>query len=47
MRIMDCFAMAILGVYLPEMFSVDDRGKAVNFVMSFGVIGGGVAPLIL
>lgn len=47
MRVLDGFAMAILAIYIPEMFSVEERGRAVNFVMSFGVIGGGVAPILL
>lgn len=39
--------MAVLGVYLPELFSARERGRAVNFIMCFGVLGGGVAPEIL
>lgn len=47
MRVSDCFAMAVLGVYLPELFNAKERGRAVNFIMSFGVLGGGFAPKLL
>ena len=47
MRVTNCFIMAVLGVYLPELFSADNRGRGTNFVMSFGVLGGGLAPLML
>ena len=39
MRLVDTEIMIILGVYLPELFKMEDRGKGTNFVMSFGVIG--------
>jgi hypothetical protein len=29
------------------LFRVEERGRAVNFIMSFGVVGGGVAPKVL
>lgn len=47
MRILDCLVLTILGVYIPELFFAEDRGRGVNFVMSFGVIGGGIAPILL
>lgn len=47
MRVLDCFIMAILAIYLPELFPIENRGRGTNFVMSFGVLGGGLSPIIL
>lgn len=47
MRVLDCFIMAILAIYLPELFPIRNRGRGTNFIMSFGVLGGGLSPLIL
>ena len=31
--------MLVLGIYLPELFSIGERGKGTNYVMSVGVFG--------
>lgn len=46
-RVLDCIVMAILAVYLPELFPLENRGRGNNFIMAFGVLGGGLSPLIL
>jgi MFS family permease len=47
MRMFDTCIMIILGVYLPELFADDERGKGTNYVMSFGVLGSALSPVIL
>jgi hypothetical protein len=39
MRFCDSGIMLVLGFYLPELFSVGERGKGTNYVMSVGVMG--------
>lgn len=39
MRFCDSCIMLVLGFYLPELFSVEERGKGTNYVMSMGVFG--------
>lgn len=39
--------MIVLGVYLPELFARDERGKGTNYVMSFGVLGSALNGVIL
>jgi MFS family permease len=39
MRLVDTAIMIVLGVYVPELFKVGEKGRGTNFVMSFGVIG--------
>ena len=38
--------MLVLGIYLPELFSVGERGKGINYVMSFGVFGSALSGKI-
>lgn len=47
MRLFDTCIMIILGVYLPELFDSDERGKGTNYVMSFGVLGSALNSIIL
>lgn len=47
MRLFDTFIMIVLGVYLPELFDIDERGKGTNYVMSFGVLGSALNSIIL
>lgn len=47
MRLFDTCIMIILGVYLPELFDIDERGKGTNYVMSFGVLGSALNSVIL
>lgn len=47
MRLFDTFIMIILGVYLPELFSMNERGKGTNYVMFFGVLGSALNSIIL
>jgi len=39
MRLCDACIMLVLGVYLPELFEMGDRGKGINYIMCFGVFG--------
>lgn len=39
MRLCDTSIMLVLGVYLPELFEMKDRGKGINYIMCFGVFG--------
>ena len=39
MRFCDSCIMLVLGFYLPELFTVGERGKGTNYVMSVGVFG--------
>lgn len=39
MRFFDSCIMLVLGIYLPELFSIGERGKGTNYVMSVGVFG--------
>lgn len=47
MRLFDTCIMIILGVYLPELFDADERGKGTNYVMAFGVLGSALNSIIL
>ena len=46
MRFCDACIMLVLGFYLPELFSVGERGKGTNFVMSFGVLGSALSGIL-
>lgn len=39
MRLVDTAIMIVLGIYIPELFPSNEKGKGTNFIMSFGVIG--------
>ena len=39
MRLFDTAVMIVLGVYVPELFPANEKGRGTNFIMSFGVIG--------
>ena len=39
MRLIDTAIMIVLGVYIPELFPSNERGRGTNLIMSFGVIG--------
>lgn len=39
MRLVDTGIMIVLGVYLPELFLTNEKGRGTNFVMCFGVFG--------
>lgn len=47
MRLFDTCIMIILGVYLPQLFNKDERGKGTNYVMSFGILGSALNNIIL
>jgi hypothetical protein len=38
--------MLVLGVYLPELFPVSERGKGTNYIMCFGVFGSALSGKI-
>ena len=46
MRFCDSCIMLVLGFYLPELFSVGERGKGINYVMSIGVFGSALSGKI-
>jgi MFS family permease len=39
MRLIDTAIMIVLGVYIPELFPSNEKGRGTNLIMSFGVIG--------
>ena len=47
MRLFDSSIMIVLGIYLPELFEEDERGKGCNYIMSFGVLGSALNAIIL
>ena len=46
MRYCDSTIMLVLGFYVPELFSVEERGKGLNYVMSLGVMGSALSGKI-
>jgi hypothetical protein len=46
MRLCDTCIMLVLGVYLPELFPVEERGKGTNYIMCFGVFGSALSGKI-
>jgi MFS family permease len=46
MRYCDSCVMLVLGFYVPELFSLGERGKGLNYVMSVGVLGSALSGKI-
>ena len=46
MRLFDTSIMLLLGVYLPELFPISERGKGTNYIMCFGVFGSALSGKI-
>lgn len=47
MRLLDSSVMIVLGVYIPELFDEDERGKGTNYIMAVGVLGSALNGIIL